>query len=204
MKARWLAALSASAILILAACGAGQAANAPGADNDASGSPAAGSPPGSTVPLSSLYLSKVEGLHVTGTAVNVDIETFRLEVGGKVDSPLELSFAEIKALDSTRLEAELVCPGFFVDKGFWTGVPVRDLLEEAGVRPGARRVSFTSVDGSYTQSLPVEKALDPRMLVSYEFDDREFPVVHGYPLRLVAPGEPGSIWMKWLGSITVE
>jgi DMSO/TMAO reductase YedYZ molybdopterin-dependent catalytic subunit len=141
---------------------------------------------------------------VTGTAVELDAETFRLEVLGKVVSPLEFSLDEIRAFEAVRLEAQLVCPGFFVDQGFWTGVPVRTLLESAGIKEGAREVSFQSADGSYTRSLPLEKALDSSMLVAYEFDDRELHVLHGFPVRLVAPGESGNVWVKWLGRITVQ
>jgi len=152
----------------------------------------------------SLYLSVVDGLHVTGTAVQVDEQSYRLAVGGKVDEPQSLSLGEIRGRESVREEARLTCVGFFTDNGMWTGVPLRDLLEAAGVQDGARTVVLTSIDDSYSARLPLEKALEPRMIVAYEFDDRPLHVLHGFPLRLVAPGEPGSTWVKWLGSITVE
>jgi DMSO/TMAO reductase YedYZ molybdopterin-dependent catalytic subunit len=152
----------------------------------------------------SLYLEVVDGLHVTGTAVAVDVQTYRLTVAGNVDAPRSFTLAEIRGREAVRREAPLTCPGFFTDNGAWTGVPLRDLLEAAGVREGARDVVLTSIDGSYSVRLPLKKALEPRMLVAYQFDDRPLHVLHGFPLRLVAPGEPGSTWVKWLGSITVE
>jgi DMSO/TMAO reductase YedYZ molybdopterin-dependent catalytic subunit len=152
----------------------------------------------------SLYLSVVDGLHVTGTAVEVDARTYRLRIGGKVDSPLALSLEQIRDREAVRTEARLTCVGFFTDNGTWTGVPLKSLLEAVGVRKGASEVVLTSVDDSYSVRLSLQKALEPRMLVAYEFDDRPLHVLHGFPLRLVAPGEPGSTWIKWLGSITVE
>ena len=92
-------------------------------------------------PPTSLYLQLVDGLHVTGTPVEVDIETFRLRVSGAVERPLSLSFEQIRALPAVREEITLDCPGFFTDRGVWTGVPVRDLLAMAGAaRRGLQRL----------------------------------------------------------------
>ena len=199
MHIRMLFVLALCAGLFSAGCSTGGGPDAQGR----AAAPAAQTP-GGAEPLSSLYLSEVEGLHVTGTAVEVDVETFRLQIRGKVAAPLELRFDELRAMETVRLEADLVCPGFFVDRGAWTGVPVRALLDRAGLEAGARTVSFTSVDGSYTQRLSLDQVLDPQILVAFEFDDRELHVLHGFPVRLAAPGQPGNLWVKWLGEITVN
>ena len=149
------------------------------------------------------YLSLYEGLHVTGHPIEVDINTYRLEVVGAVESPLSLTFDEIKKMDLERRYVVLECPGFFVDEGYWTGVRVRDILEMAEVKRGATEVAFTSIDNSYTKKLPLEEVMQEGFLIAYEFNDKEFSEVHGYPLRIVAEGKPGSVWVKWLGKIEV-
>jgi DMSO/TMAO reductase YedYZ molybdopterin-dependent catalytic subunit len=196
-------------LLLLAGCstregGAGTGSSA--AAVSVPGGPDAGAGPSTDLAEQSrsLYLSVVDGLHVTGTAVEVDARSYRLKIGGKVTSPLALSLEQIRDREPVREEARLTCVGFFTDNGTWTGVPLKSLLEAAGVKEGAREVVLTSVDDSYSVRLSLEKALEPRMLVAYEFDDRPLHVLHGFPLRLVAPGEQGSTWVKWLGSITVE
>jgi len=145
----------------------------------------------------------VDGLHVTGTPIVVDIETYRLKIVSQVDNPLSLTFDEVKQMNSEREFIELVCPGFFVDEGYWTGVKVSDLLQMAKVKNGATKVLFTSIDGSYEKELPLEKLLGEGFLIAYQFNDKEFSDIHGYPLRLVAKDEPGSLWVKWLGEIKV-
>ena len=150
------------------------------------------------------YLSLADGLHVTGTPVEVDAESYRLEVGGLVAKPLRLRLDEVRALPRERLLMSLNCPGFFTDEGTWTGVRLAEILRLAGYQSGARAVEFTSIDKKYTQSLTLAEALSDSVLVAYQFDDRDFPVYHGFPLRLAAGGQPGSVWVKWLGSITVR
>jgi DMSO/TMAO reductase YedYZ molybdopterin-dependent catalytic subunit len=154
-------------------------------------------------PPASLYLQLVDGLHVTGTPVEVDARSFRLRIEGAVERPLSLSLEQVRALPAVREEITLNCPGFFTDRGVWTGVPVRDLLKMAGVRAGAAEVVFTSLSGGYTSTLRLADLEQDGMLVAYEFEGRPFPVIHGFPLRLAAKDHPGSVWVKWLGEIRV-
>jgi DMSO/TMAO reductase YedYZ molybdopterin-dependent catalytic subunit len=149
------------------------------------------------------YLDFYEGLHITGTSIEVDIKTYHLNITGSVDKELSLTFDDIKKMESVREEIELVCPGFFVDKGFWTGIKVIDLLNLAGIKKEAKSVEFISIDGSYKQTISIEKLKGDGFLISYQFNDKEFSKYHGYPLRLVAKGEAGSYWVKWLGEIKV-
>ena len=150
------------------------------------------------------YLDEFEGLHITGTPIEIDSTTYRLAVTGKVEKPLALSLEEVKALMAVDRKLALDCPGFFTDIGTWTGVPVRALLEKAGVQAEAKMVIFTTVDESYTTRFPLKEALSEDMLVAYRFNGKDFHRVHGFPLRLVAGGKEGSDWVKWLGKIIVE
>jgi DMSO/TMAO reductase YedYZ molybdopterin-dependent catalytic subunit len=146
----------------------------------------------------------VEGLHVTGTPVDIDIETYRLKISGAVDTPLNLSLEEIRAMESRREFITLVCPGFFTDEGTWTGVRIADLLDLAGVRDGADQLRFVAADGNYSATLKLEEVMGEGMLIAYAFQDKPLPKVHGYPLRLVAKDQPGNRWVKWLGQIVVQ
>jgi DMSO/TMAO reductase YedYZ molybdopterin-dependent catalytic subunit len=181
--------------LLAAGCAGGRSG---GADSGKESVTPVGEPSGSQ------YLQLVEGLHVTGTPVEVDPESFRLRVEGAVEKPLSLSLQQIRALPAVREEITLNCPGFFTDRGVWTGVPVRDLLALAGVRPGAGAVDFISLSGGYRSSLSLEEIQQDGVLVAYEFEGQPFPVVHGFPLRLTAKDHQGSVWVKWLGEIRVS
>ena len=149
------------------------------------------------------YLQLYEGLHITGTPIEVDIKTYRLKITGAVEKPLSLTFDEVKKLPSVREDITLECPGFFIDKGYWTGVKIPDLLNMAGIKKEAKRVEFTSIDGSYSQILALEEIKPDGFLVAYQFNDKEFSKYHGYPLRVVAKDQAGSVWVKWLGTIEV-
>jgi DMSO/TMAO reductase YedYZ molybdopterin-dependent catalytic subunit len=189
-------------LLLLAGCAGGQPG---GADPGKEGARPVGRAVGASgEPPSSLYLQLVDGLHVTGTPVEVDIASFRLRIGGAVERPLALSLEQIRALPAVREEITLVCPGFFTDRGVWTGVPVRDLLALAGVRSGAGKVVFTSLSEGYTSTLSLQDLERDGVLVAYEFEGKPFPVVHGFPLRLTAKDHQGNVWVKWLGEIQVR
>jgi DMSO/TMAO reductase YedYZ molybdopterin-dependent catalytic subunit len=146
----------------------------------------------------------VEGLHVTGTPADIDVDTYRLQISGAVETPLSLSLEEIRAMEAHREFVVLECPGFFTDEGNWTGVRIADLLDLAGVKPEAERIRFVAADGRYSANLTLEQIKGRGMLIAYAFEDKPLPKVHGYPLRVVAKDQPGNRWVKWLGQIEVR
>ena len=150
------------------------------------------------------YLSLFDGLHITGKPKEIDLNTYRLTVTGKVKNGLALSFDEIKEMESVRKEIELVCPGFFIDKGYWTGVPLSTLLDMADVEDGANEVVFTEAGGGYLSRMDLADTRSEGVMIAYHFNDKEFHKVHGFPLRLVAEGEQGNVWVKWLETIEVK
>lgn len=146
-----------------------------------------------------------DGLHITGSPVDIDAATYRLSVTGKVERELSLSFADIQDMEAVERRLLLECPGFFTDVGTWTGVPVHKILDLAGLHSDAKTVIFVSADNIYRTRFPVDYLLrSDDTLISYRFEGRQFHRVHGFPLRLVAGGREGSDWVKWLGSIIVE
>jgi len=147
-------------------------------------------------------IEQVDGLHLTGTPIKVDIDTYRLKVSGGVKKELSLTFDDVKKMPSERVFSELVCPGFFTDSGYWTGVKIIDILNVAGINENALTVEFKSIDG-YVSDILIDKFSSEGFLIAYEFNDKEFAEENGYPLRVVAKGETGSVWVKWLGEIIV-
>jgi len=149
------------------------------------------------------FLSFVDGLHVTGTPVEVDIATYRLRIMGLVATAASYTFDEIRSMPSEEIEMTLECPGTFVDEGTWTGVQLRELLAPLGIGPEATRVRFHSIDESYSLAIDIDD-LAKDVLVAWAFNGEEFPVYHGYPLRVCVEGAAGAYWVKWLGRIEVE
>ncbi|HET6662727.1 MAG TPA: molybdopterin-dependent oxidoreductase [Acidimicrobiales bacterium] len=153
----------------------------------------------------------------------VDAETWRLEIGGEVRSPLSLSLDDMKQRPRASFACTLECAGNgrarlsprplsqpwleeAVGNAEWTGTPLAPLLEEAGVEDTAVEVLFTGLDRgiqgeaehAYERSLPVDEALRPDVLLAYEVNGQPLPPQHGFPLRLIVPGWYGMTLVKWL------
>ncbi len=142
-------------------------------------------------------------LHITGKAQDVDISTYRLTISGLVEKPLSLTYQNILAYPSVTATGVIDCPGFFTDIAEWTGVPLNTLLAEAGLKSGARWVTFYAVDG-YQQTLSLEEINEESVFLAYKVNGQILPPEHGYPLRVAANGSVGAKWVKWLASIEVK
>ncbi|MDU6828835.1 MAG: molybdopterin-dependent oxidoreductase [Bradyrhizobium sp.] len=166
--------------------------------------------------------------HLADIPTEIDPESFRVEVKGKVDKPLSLSLMDLKSrFDAVELVAVHQCSGnsrgFFeprvgggqagnglMGNARWKGVRLKAVLDKAGVQAGAVQVSFGGLDGpvvpdtpDFAKALDIDHARDGEVMLAYEMNGAELPWLNGYPLRLVVPGFYGTYWVKHLNEITV-
>src|ERR1700682_504283 len=165
--------------------------------------------------------------HLADIPYDIDPDKFTLEIKGKVDKPLKLSLKEIKKLKAVELVAVNQCSGnsrgFFnprvaggqLAKGAmgnarWRGVPLKAVLDMAGVQPGAKQVTFGGMDGpvsdktpDFVKALDIDHARDGEGMLAYGMNGDDLPFLNGFPLRLIVPGYYGTYWVKHLNEITV-
>src|SRR5436305_9410925 len=143
--------------------------------------------------------------NVIDPKVNVDL--WHLEIGGLVQNPATWRFQDLIGFKPTTQETTLMCISNGLDAGLisnaiWKGLPLRDLLDQAGVLSGAARVRLQGVD-NYTDTVTLQKAMAPTTLLAYEMNGVPLPDRHGYPLRVIVPGYFGEKHVKWLTRIEV-
>src|SRR5438309_3962083 len=141
--------------------------------------------------------------NVIDPRVNVDL--WHLEVNGLVQNPTTYRFQDLKAFNQVEQETTLMCISNGLDAGLmsnavWKGIALRDLLDPAGPLADAQRVRLCGVD-NYTDTIPIEKALDPTTLLAWAMNGVDLPHRHGYPLRAIVPGYFGEKHVKWLTRI---
>jgi DMSO/TMAO reductase YedYZ molybdopterin-dependent catalytic subunit len=138
----------------------------------------------------------------------VDAQGWSISVGGLVDKPLKLSMSDLRGLQSATEYVTLECisnnvGGALMSTGRFTGVSLRDLLAQAGARPGGTWAAFSASDG-YAESLPISLVQGaPEILVAYDLDGAPLPRGHGFPARMLIPGHYGMKGPKWLDTINV-
>jgi DMSO/TMAO reductase YedYZ molybdopterin-dependent catalytic subunit len=127
-----------------------------------------------------------------------DEESWDLEVSGLVEKPYKLTYAELKALGSQDVRADMHCvTGWSTLDNTWAGVPFRVLAEKAGVKPEARWV-IAHCEHGYTSELSLEAMMDDDVLVAWAHDGQDLTPDHGFPLRLVVPKRYAWKSAKWL------
>ena len=165
--------------------------------------------------------------HLAGVPTDIDLEKYRIEVKGKVNTALSLSVTDLKQFDAIEYVAVNQCSGN--SRGFveprvaggqlgngamgnakWRGVPLKAVLDKAGVQGTAKQVRFDGVDGpvlpatpDFAKALNIDHAMDGEVMIAYAMNGADLPLLNGYPVRLIVPGYYGTYWIKHLNEITV-
>ena len=131
--------------------------------------------------------------------------SYELVVDGAVDTPLRLSLAQLRALAQHEADLPITCVEGWSAGARWSGVPVRELLQQAGARPGAEVVvhSLQQRGGYRTSRLNVPHAEHRDTLLALTLNGEPLALDHGFPCRLVAPNRPGVQQTKWVARLEV-
>jgi DMSO/TMAO reductase YedYZ molybdopterin-dependent catalytic subunit len=163
-------------------------------------------------------LSPLLGYEVTPTELfyRIDINpiiptvnsgTWRLNIKGLVENPIELTYEELKAMPSVEQSTTLSCisnkvGGDLISNALWKGVPLKNLLEQAQIRPGAEYIVFRCYDG-YDVGIPLEKGLEDSTILAYEMNRAPLTPAHGFPVRAIVPNIYGMMNAKWITEIEI-
>jgi DMSO/TMAO reductase YedYZ molybdopterin-dependent catalytic subunit len=129
---------------------------------------------------------------------------WKLDVRGAAGTS-SYTLSQMRDLPSITMFATLACisnpvGGDWMGNARWTGVPLATLLQNAGAGTTTRDVVFHAADG-YTDSIPIERAMQPLCFLAYEMNGARLTTSHGFPLRLIVPGIYGMKNVKWITSI---
>ena len=156
----------------------------------------------------------------------VDPAAYRLKVSGLVNTPASLSLDEIRKMGNAEMVCGFECSGNrrplqgLIGNGRWTGVPLKTVLEKAGLKANAREIVFFgadkgqeevefraqkfAVEQNYGRSMPRDKALGTEAFVAYALNGEPLTLHQGAPLRLIVPGWYGAPNVKWLSEIVAQ
>ena len=166
--------------------------------------------------------------HNAGIPTSVDGDKHVITIGGNaVGKPFGLTMAELRAqFKPVEYVAVNQCSGNSrghfnprvtggqlsngaMGNARWLGVPLKDVLARAELKNSARQVTFNGLDtalfggGDFVKSLDVNHALDGEVMLAYQMNGADMPMLNGYPVRLVVPGYYGTYWVKHLSEIEV-
>ncbi|QCO55651.1 sulfite dehydrogenase [Pseudorhodobacter turbinis] len=154
-------------------------------------------------------------------AIELAKEDYRLMINGLVDTPLVFTYEDLERFPRVTRTFFLECAansgmewagaqlnGSQFTHGMihnmeYTGVTLRTLLDEAGIKPEGNWLYVEGADASSNgRSIPMEKALDDCM-IAFKANGEALRMEHGYPVRLIVPGWEGNLWVKWLRRMEV-
>lgn len=135
----------------------------------------------------------------------VDVNDWNLTITGMVDNKMILDYDALTAMPTQQQYSTLQCisnavGGDLIGNALWEGVPLWNLLVQAGIQPGVKDIVLHAADG-YQESIPLEKAQDPHVLLAFRMNGAILPNNHGFPARLVVPNIYGMKNVKWLTRI---
>jgi DMSO/TMAO reductase YedYZ molybdopterin-dependent catalytic subunit len=134
----------------------------------------------------------------------VNISDYRLSVGGLVNTPHVFTYDAVLAkYPHYSKVVTLYCVEGWHATILWEGIPVKDIVRDAGPDPRATTIIFTARDG-YTTSFPLEYIMDHDILMAYRMNNVTLPAERGYPFQLVAEDKWGYKWIKWIEKIELS
>ncbi len=165
------------------------------------------------VPGLSSFITPNSDFYRVDTALvlpQVDPAGWHLKIDGMVAHPISLSLDDILAMPLIERVITMTCVsnevgGQYVSTAKWLGVPLKTLMDTAGLDPQAEQLFSTSTDG-FTTSTPVKVALDGRdAMIAIGMNGEPLPIAHGFPARMLVPGLYGYVsGCKWIKSITAS
>lgn len=165
--------------------------------------------------------------HWADIPTSIDVDIFRLTVRGHVNRPLSISLAQLLRLPRVEMAAVNQCsgnsrglfqprvPGAQWGNGAmgnakWLGVRLGDILDYAGVKPGAVQVRFGALDQpvvagapDFEKALDIDHARDGEVMIAFGMNGEQLPLLNGFPCRLIVPGWYSTYWVKMLNDIEV-
>ena len=165
--------------------------------------------------------------HYQTFPTSVKVDEFKLTVRGHVEKTVSFSVKDLLAMPRISLAAVSQCAGnsrlYFAPgvagapwangsmaNAMWTGVPLRHVLDLAGIKPGAQGIRFAGMDDPpvddaprFMKSLSIDHACDGEVMLAFGMNGEQLPLLNGFPLRLVVPGWVATYWIKALNDIEV-
>jgi DMSO/TMAO reductase YedYZ molybdopterin-dependent catalytic subunit len=141
---------------------------------------------------------------ITGTYPKIKDSDYRLKVSGLVQRPKNFTLDDLKAMRVTSFTKNFQCvTGWKVPDVHWEGVLLSDILDAVGIQPGAVALTFESYDQADTESLTIDQARLPDVIVAYQMLGAPVTTEHGGPVRLYVAPMFGYKSLKWLSAIRV-
>ena len=137
----------------------------------------------------------------------IRLHNWALSLSGLVERPAMLTYEQLLEKSAVSCVVTLECVGNtiggeFISTAEWTGVPLRSLLQESGIRAEAYDVVFRAADG-FTDSIRVDRAMLGDVIIAHKMNGVPLPEGHGFPARAIVPGHYGMKSVQWLTEIEV-
>ena len=141
---------------------------------------------------------------ISGTYPVIPRSEYRLQVGGLVDRPRTYTIDDLESMPRTTFVKDFHCvTGWSVPSVHWEGVRLSEILDDVGVQNKAVALTFESYDGADTESLTLDQARLPDVIVAYRMLGAPVTTEHGGPVRLYVAPMFGYKSLKWLSAISV-